>query len=254
MIRADLRLLKLGLATSRTVAQNLIGSGRVSIHLHGQWQLLSKPGLKVPVDFDGFQVAADAADRYVSRGGLKMAGALARSGLAVNGLTVLDVGQSTGGFTDCLLQAGALRVVGVDVGHAQLVPSLRADPRVKCFEGVNARALAHGQLLSANQEQPFDLIVCDVSFISLHLVLPSALPLLAPGGALLSLVKPQFEVGRDGVGKGGIVRDPARYPVVRDNISQLVQANGLDVLDWFDSPITGGDGNLEFFIFARRPG
>lgn len=252
MIRADLLLVELGLAASRTAAQNLIAAGRVRVEQGGRLVTLGKPSQKFPEGYAGFHVEPDPADRYVSRGGLKMAGALAAAGMEVAGCAVLDVGQSTGGFTDCVLQAGARRVVGVDVGHDQLAASLRTDPRVRFFEGVNARALDHAAILAANGGEPFDLIICDVSFISLTLVLPSALPLLAPGGALLSLVKPQFEVGREGLGKGGIVRDAGLYAGVHEKISRLVRDAGLRELGWFDSPIAGGDGNREFFIFARR--
>lgn len=253
MIRADLLLVELGLAPSRTTAQNLIEAGRVSVCLSGKMVVLSKCSQKFAPSFDQFTIAPDPADRYVSRGGLKMAGALQCAALDVSGWSVLDVGQSTGGFTDCVLQAGATRVVGVDVGHDQLAARLCADPRVRYFEGVNARALDQAVLLEANLGQRFDLIICDVSFISLTLVLPSALPLLAPGGYLLSLVKPQFEVGREGLGKGGIVRDVSLYPGVREKIRSLVQQQGLTERSWFDSPITGGDGNHEFFICAQRP-
>jgi len=252
MIRADLLLVELGLAASRTTAQHLIAAGRVSVDQGGRRVMVSKPSQKFPDGYAAFHVTPDPSDRYVSRGGLKMAGALAAAGLDVNGLCVLDVGQSTGGFTDCVLQAGARRVVGVDVGHDQLAAPLRADPRVRFFEGVNARALDRPALLAANDNAGFDLIICDVSFISLTLVLPSALPLLAPGGYLLSLVKPQFEVGREGLGKGGIVRDASLYGGVHERVSALLAGEGMRELAWFDSPIAGGDGNREFFVFARR--
>jgi 23S rRNA (cytidine1920-2'-O)/16S rRNA (cytidine1409-2'-O)-methyltransferase len=252
MIRADLLLVELGLAVSRTAAQNLIGAGRVHFDQAGKSVLLTKSSMKFAPEFDQFSITPDPADCYVSRGGLKMAGALKAAGLEVTGLSVLDVGQSTGGFTDCVLQAGAVHVVGVDVGHDQLAPRLRTDARVRFFEGVNARALDAAVLIEANHGKLFDLIICDVSFISLSLVLPSALPLLAPGGHLLSLVKPQFEVGRAGMGKGGIVRDARLYPGVHDKIRLLVEQQGLQEQAWFDSPIAGGDGNREFFICARR--
>ncbi|TCW32809.1 TlyA family RNA methyltransferase [Gulbenkiania mobilis] len=251
MIRVDLLLVEQGLAASRTAAQNLIAAGRVSRVEGGRAEPVAKPSLKLPPDAV-LVVRPDPSDRFVSRGGLKMEGALARAGLDVTGLCVLDVGQSTGGFTDCLLQAGVDRVVGVDVGHGQLAQRLAEDARVTAFEGVNARALDHAALLSANGGQPFDLMVCDVSFISLTLVLPSALPLVRPGGWLLSLVKPQFEVGREGLGRGGLVKDARHYPLVERKIRDAVVELGYEVLDWFDSPITGGDGNREFFIFARR--
>ncbi|MDC7713361.1 TlyA family RNA methyltransferase [Vogesella sp. LYT5W] len=251
MQRVDLLLVELGLAPSRTAAQALIAAGRVSVDEGGQLRDIGKASQKLPAD-SRFVIVPDEADRYVSRGGLKMAGALAQAGLRIDGWTALDVGQSTGGFSDCLLQAGARRVVGVDVGHDQLAPRLAADPRIVAFEGINARALDHAALLAANDGAPFDLMVCDVSFISLALVYPSALPLIRPGGYLLSLVKPQFEVGREGLGHGGIVRDAQLYAGVEQKISALVAELGFQRLDWFDSPIKGGDGNREFFIFAQR--
>ena len=251
MQRVDLLLVELGLAPSRTAAQALIAAGRVSVDDGGQLRDIGKASQKLPAD-SRFVIVPDEADRYVSRGGLKMAGALAQAGLQIDGWTALDVGQSTGGFSDCLLQAGARRVVGVDVGHDQLAPRLAADPRIVAFEGVNARALDHAALLAANDGAPFDLMVCDVSFISLALVYPSALPLIRPGGYLLSLVKPQFEVGREGLGHGGIVRDAQLYGGVEQKISALVAELGFQRLGWFDSPIKGGDGNREFFIFAQR--
>ena len=252
MIRADLLLVEQGLAPSRTAAQNLIAAGRVSVDEDGRAVPVAKASQKLAPSAH-LLVTPDEADRFVSRGGLKMQGALVAAGLDVTGLCALDVGQSTGGFTDCLLQSGASRVVGVDVGHDQLAARLAEDPRVTFFEGVNARALDHAALLTANHGTPFDLMVCDVSFISLTLVLPSALPLIGPGGYLLSLVKPQFEVGRSGIGRGGIVKDEGLYDGVRQTITTLVQQLGFEVLKWFDSPIKGGDGNREFFIFARRP-
>ncbi|QEL57467.1 TlyA family RNA methyltransferase [Chromobacterium paludis] len=247
MIRVDVLLVEQGLAASRTAAQNLIAAGRVSC----EGAPVSKASQKFPPHAE-FAIVADEADRYVSRGGLKMQGALAAAGLDPAGWTALDVGQSTGGFTDCLLQAGARRVVGVDVGHDQLHARLREDARVRYFEGVNARALDRAALLAANDGDGFDLMVCDVSFISLSLVLPSALPLLKPGGRLLSLVKPQFEVGREGLSKGGIVRDESLYPVVKDKINRVLDEQAMRVLAWFDSPIKGGDGNHEFFVHAVR--
>ena len=151
-----------------------------------------------------------------------------------------------------MLQHGAARCVGVDLGHGQLASRLQQEPRLYLFEGANARSPDLAAWQAANHGQNFDLIVADVSFISLTLVLPPALPLLRPGGHLLSLVKPQFEAGRTALGKGGIVRNPHVYEIVRDKISQLCNDCGLQVLDWFDSPITGGDGNREFFIHAQR--
>ncbi|HMT84504.1 MAG TPA: SAM-dependent methyltransferase, partial [Ottowia sp.] len=199
-MRADQLLVERGLAASRSQAQRLIASGARWWAPDG-WRVLAKsddlpPGAQIEL-----QDAAEA--RYVSRGGLKLEGALATAGVAVAGRRCLDVGQSTGGFTDCLLQHGAARVVGVDVGHGQLHPRLRADPRVQALEGVNARHLDASLLIAAGAGQTvarglfdadFDLIVGDLSFISLTLVLPALAALLAPAGELLLLVKPQFEL------------------------------------------------------------
>jgi 23S rRNA (cytidine1920-2'-O)/16S rRNA (cytidine1409-2'-O)-methyltransferase len=192
---------------------------------------------------------------------LKLEGALAATGVSPQGTLCLDVGQSTGGFTDCLLQAGATHVVGVDVGHGQLHPSLRADPRVSCVEKVNARELTVDVLVAENpipssagglKTLKFQLIVGDLSFISQTLVLPALAPLLATDGDLLMLVKPQFELQPQDIGKGGLVRNPALYAQVEQRLRTACAALGLAVLGWFDSPITGGDGNREFFIHARH--
>jgi 23S rRNA (cytidine1920-2'-O)/16S rRNA (cytidine1409-2'-O)-methyltransferase len=192
---------------------------------------------------------------------LKLEGALAAAGVSPQGKLCLDVGQSTGGFTDCLLQAGATHVVGVDVGHGQLHPSLRTDPRVRCVEKVNARELTVDVLVAENpipssaesqKSLKFQLIVGDLSFISQTLVLPALVPLLATDGDLLMLVKPQFELQPQDIGKGGLVRNPALYAQVEQRLRTACADLGLAVLGWFDSPITGGDGNREFFIHARH--
>ena len=196
-------------------------------------------------------VTADLDDRFVSRGGVKLAGALAITGLDVAGRHCLDVGQSTGGFTDCLLQADARQVVGVDVGHGQLHPRLLADSRVTAFEGINCRALVAADLGDALPANGFDLIVGDLSFISLTLILPQLPPLQAAHGGLLLLVKPQFEVGPGNIGKGGIVRDPTLHDEVEGKLRQCAASLGLTVRAWFASPITGGDGNREFFIWLN---
>jgi 23S rRNA (cytidine1920-2'-O)/16S rRNA (cytidine1409-2'-O)-methyltransferase len=191
----------------------------------------------------------DAESRFVSRGGLKLEGALRTTGLAVQGLRCLDVGQSSGGFTDCLLQHGAARVTGVDVGHGQLHPRLRSDPRVTAIEKRNARELARGEVGG-----DFDLVTGDLSFISLTLVLPALAPLLRAGGHLLMLAKPQFELQPGQIGKGGVVRDPALYLQVEQRLRECCASLGLAVLGWHDSPITGGDGNREFFLHAQNRG
>ena len=242
-LRADQLLVERGLAPSRAAAQRLIEAGRVS------WPAgeVRKPSLILPASAE-LTIAEGDDGRYVGRGGLKLAGALAHTGIDVRGRSCLDVGQSTGGFTDCLLQAGAERVVGIDVGHGQLHERLRDDPRVTCLEGVNARAIDRERLPHGH----FDIIVADVSFISLTLVLPQLPPLLAAGGNLLALVKPQFEVGPDNIGKGGIVRDAGLYPQVEAKLRAAAAAAGLAVRDYFDSPIAGSDGNREFFIWTQH--
>jgi 23S rRNA (cytidine1920-2'-O)/16S rRNA (cytidine1409-2'-O)-methyltransferase len=247
MLRADALLVAQKLAPSRTAAQWMIKSGRVS------WAggPIGKPSLELPEDTP-LSVAADPDAHYVSRGGNKLAGALAATSLEVAGKVCLDVGQSTGGFTDCLLQAGARHVVGVDVGHDQLHSQLRADPSVTALEGINCRALTAADLGEAFPAGGFDLIVGDVSFISMTLILPQLPALLAAHGDLLLLVKPQFEVGPGNLGKGGIVRDVALYKDVEHKLRDSAQALGLTVRAWLDSPITGGDGNREFFIWLNK--
>jgi len=245
--RADVSLVRQGLAASRAEAERLINAGRVS----SAGRVVTKPAQKFPADAE-FVIADSSDNRYVSRGGLKLAGALAKSGLAVAGRICLDVGQSTGGFTDCLLQAGAARVVGVDVGHGQLHQSLKADSRITSFEGVNARTLANADLGEAMNAKGFDLIVADVSFISLTLIMPRLPALLHADGDMLLLVKPQFEVGPFGIGKGGIVTTPSLYAEVERKLRASATASRLTVLDWFESPITGSDGNREFFIWTAH--
>lgn len=244
MPRADQLLVESGLAVSRTAAQRLIAAGRVSF----SGVVISKQSQEFAAN-TRLTVAVDPDDRYVSRGGLKLVGALTETGISVAGKTCLDVGQSTGGFTDRLLQSGAQHVVGVDVGHDQLHPRLAADQRVTAFEGINCRALTADDLGEAFPETGFDLIVGDVSFISLTLILPQLPALLADHGDLLLLVKPQFEVGFGNVARGGIVRDPALFAEVESKLRLCAQGLGLNVRGWLDSPITGGDGNREFFIW-----
>ncbi|AUL99029.1 TlyA family rRNA (cytidine-2'-O)-methyltransferase [Rhodocyclaceae bacterium] len=247
MLRADALLVAQGLAESRTRARQLIEDGRVA------WDggTVAKPAQELPVSAR-LSVAADEADRYVSRGGLKLAGALAASGVAVAGRICLDVGQSTGGFSDCLLAAGAARVVGIDVGHGQLHPRLANVPHCITLEGVNARHLTAAVLGEHYPPGGFDVIVCDASFISLTLLLPQWPALLAAKGDILALVKPQFEVGPQGLAKGGIVRDARLYREVENKLRAAAHDAGLAVCGWYDSPIAGGDGNREFFIWMQH--
>ena len=289
-MRIDQLLVQLQLASTRSQAQRLIADG-VEWQQGDTWKRVAKNGDDVPEDA-AVRLLNDAEARYVSRGGLKLEAALMRLGLDVTGFACLDVGQSTGGFTDCLLQHGAVSVVGVDVGSAQLHPQLRTDPRVLCVEGVNARGLVADDLVAAYQDSvgadgmfdddealddedglhgedqtshladrsshgfvpAFDLVVADLSFISQTLVLPAVVPLLKAGGTLLTLVKPQFELQPGQVGKGGIVKDPSMYLLVEQRVRDACADLDLTVTAWFDSPITGGDGNREFFICAHKPG
>lgn len=244
-MRADQLLVERGLAASRSQAQRLIASG-VRWMGAGGWKPVGKNGDELPVDAQ-LQLLDGAEARFVSRGGLKLEGALAASAIDLTGKVCLDVGQSTGGFTDCLLQHGAARVTGVDVGHGQLHEKLRSDPRVLAIEKLNAREMTAEQAGS-----DFDMVVADLAFISLTLVLPALVPLVRPGGDLLLLVKPQFELQPGQVGKGGIVNDPALYAVVEQRIRDCCAQLGLQVRHWFASPITGGDGNREFFIHAAK--
>ncbi len=277
-MRADLFLVEHGHATTRSQAQRLIASGvQWRADADNAWKKIAKNGDEIA---DGAEIdVPDATEaKYISRGGLKLEGALHKTGVDVTGLRCLDIGQSTGGFTDCLLQHGAAEVVGVDVGHGQLHASLREDARVTCLEGINARSLTATELIAAcarihwakgqfdaenrlfddvaNVEDDvsaeFDFLTGDLSFISLTLVLPAVVRLLKPAGELLMLVKPQFELQPGQVGKGGIVRDEAMFAVVEKRLRESCAALGLDVIAWLDSPITGGDGNREFFIHARR--
>lgn len=250
--RADQLLVSRGLARSRSQAARWLRAGQVAFRDagDGDWQVLHKPGHRLAIDTE-LRISQSNEDRFVSRAGAKLDAALDHTDIDVDGLTCLDIGMSTGGFTDCLLQRGATRMVGVDVGHDQLAPSLASDPRVVALEGINARELPRDALLR-HAPGGFDVVVMDVSFISQTLILPGVPALLAPGGRLLSLVKPQFELDRAAIGKGGIVTDPAHFERVRRRIEDALEAAGFVLLDYFASAITGGDGNREFFASAVR--
>jgi 23S rRNA (cytidine1920-2'-O)/16S rRNA (cytidine1409-2'-O)-methyltransferase len=206
-------------------------------------QKASKPGQPVA---DDAALVVLARPPYVSRGGLKLAGALAHFSIDAAGKICLDIGSSTGGFTDALLQAGAARVHAVDVGSGQLAWSLRTDPRVRLHEGINAR-----ELQAEDIGEPVDLLTCDVSFISVTLILPAAVPLLRPAGQMVILIKPQFEVGKGQVGKGGIVRDPQLHQTACQRVSGAVREYGFET-GIMDSPILGAEGNKEFLLYAHH--
>lgn len=247
--RLDKIMVARGFCESRTQAQHLISAGLVAVRQAGQWLSVTKPSTKCDTEIE-LRCEQSEEHRFVSRAGLKLEAALNASCIDVTGLNALDIGQSTGGFTDCLLQNGASTVVGVDVGHDQLSATLRQDKRVTCLEGVNARHMPTEALL-AYQSQGFDLAVMDVSFISQKLILPGIPSIMKPGGLLVSLVKPQFELTKEAIGKGGIVKEPALYQQVEGDIKALVTSLGLSVVGFIESPIKGGDGNKEFVLTAR---
>lgn len=263
-MRIDRLLVRRGIAPSRSAAQRLIADGAVLWRAPTGWIPPAKAGDPVPDDCE-LKLTDDAELRYLSRGGLKLEGALAAAAVDPRGMVCLDLGQSTGGFTDCLLQAGATRVVGIDVGHGQLHAKLRGDPRVQAFEGLNIRAIdppaarprSHeaGTLPAFRAAVPlagFDLVVADLSFISLVHALAPAASLLRSGGTLLALVKPQFELGPGAVDARGLVRDESRLSGLRERIEDDARRAGLKPIGWFDSPIRGGDGNREFFLHAAK--
>lgn len=243
-LRLDELLVARDLAASRAQAKALIMSGRV---LHGT-ERLDKPGREFPADLD---LTVEQPPRFVSRGGEKLAGAIERFALDFRDAHVLDVGASTGGFTDCALQSGAADVVCVDVGRAQLHAKLRADPRVTNLEKINARHLTAADL----PRSEFDFIVMDLSFISLKAVLPAVWPLLRANGTLVALVKPQFEAGKSEVDKGrGVIRDPAVQEAALASVRDfaLAELPAASLVGEMDSPITGTDGNREFLLCLRK--
>ncbi|MDP1829722.1 MAG: TlyA family RNA methyltransferase [Archangium sp.] len=240
--RLDLLVHERGLAESVTRAQALILAGQVVVND----QRVDKPGTQVPLDAE-LRLKGEVIP-YVSRGGLKLKGALDAFSLDVRGAVCADIGASTGGFTDCLLQEGAVRVYAIDVGWGQLHEKLRRDPRVLSKERVNARHLTDAEL-----PELVRVIVIDVSFISLEVVLPAVLPKLEPGGLLIALVKPQFEVDQASVDKGGVVRDPLARQAAIDRIRAFVAAKGLVEVGVVDAAVAGPAGNLEALLVARSP-
>jgi 23S rRNA (cytidine1920-2'-O)/16S rRNA (cytidine1409-2'-O)-methyltransferase len=240
--RLDRALVEAGLAASRARAQTLIEAGVVRV----DGRPAARASLKVAAGAC-LEVTDDPLP-WVSRAALKLRHALELFGLDPAGAVALDLGASTGGFTEVLLRAGAAEVWAVDVGHGQLAETVRADPRVRAIEGMNARAL------TAADVPPPDWVVADLSFIALAKALQPALALARPGAVLVALVKPQFEVGPGRVGKGGIVRDPAAQEAARAGVRRFLEEEGWAVIGEAESPIPGGDGNREFLIAARKPG
>jgi 23S rRNA (cytidine1920-2'-O)/16S rRNA (cytidine1409-2'-O)-methyltransferase len=240
--RVDTLLVARGLAESRERAQRLVMAGLV----FAGGARVAKPGHRLPED--AVLEVRGEDHPYVSRGGVKLAAALEAAAIDVTDAVAVDVGASTGGFTDCLLQHGARRVYAVDVGYGQLAWKLRTDPRVVPLERTNVR-----QLTPASFPEPLDLAVVDASFISLRLVLPVVAALVRSGGLVVALVKPQFEVGKGRVGKGGVVRDPALHAAVLREIEDFARGLGLGVEYTLPSPILGPAGNREFLLILRVP-
>jgi len=240
--RLDVELVSRGLAPSREQARAAILAGRVTLN----GIRATKAGANVAPEA---VVEVAEGPRFVSRGGTKLAGALDTFGIDPAGLRAMDVGASTGGFTDCLLQRGAISVTAVDVGYGQLAWELRNDERVRVLERTNIRTVDPDDLGG-----PFDLVVIDVSFVGLAKVLPAVLPQVTADGSVLALVKPQFEAGKGRVGKKGVVRDPATHQDVLESVVSVVEAEGWVVrgLGW--SPITGPEGNIEFWAWISRSG
>lgn len=239
--RLDVLVVEKGLARSRESARTLIMTGDILVNDAP----VDKPGVSIPED--ARIVSRKPEMPYVSRGGLKLAHALREFALDVNGFMNLDVGASSGGFTDCLLQAGARHVYAVDVGYGQLDWRLRKDSRVTVLERTNIRYVTRDML-----PDDFDLITIDVSFISLKIVVPAVQPFLKPGGSILALVKPQFEVGRGQVGKGGVVKDAHLHEQVVQELTEFLEANKLSARGHCPSPILGPKGNKEFLLYLAR--
>jgi 23S rRNA (cytidine1920-2'-O)/16S rRNA (cytidine1409-2'-O)-methyltransferase len=239
--RVDLLLVERGLAPSRARAQALILAGKVFV---GE-RRVDKAGTELEL---GADVTVREGERFASRGGFKLLGALEALGCDVTGTTSADVGASTGGFTDCLLQRGATRVYAIDVGHGQLAHKLVSDPRVVVMDRTNARHLERSHF-----PEPIDFVVVDASFISLEKLLPAIASWLRPGGRLLGMVKPQFEVGRDEARRTrGVIRDEAVRSAAIERVLESVRASGFDVLGGADSEVPGPKGNVEYFVLATR--
>jgi 23S rRNA (cytidine1920-2'-O)/16S rRNA (cytidine1409-2'-O)-methyltransferase len=246
--RIDLLLVERGLAASRERARALILAGRVLV----QEQKIDKPGATVAEDAAIRLLGEDLP--FVSRGGIKLAAALDHWKIDVSGRACLDVGASTGGFTDCLLQRGASQVTAVDTGFGQIAMKLRNDTRVRLMERTNARFLLPGALAASREEPELTLLVMDVSFISATLLISPVLEAAPSVGEAVVLIKPQFEAGREHVGKGGIVRDPAAHRLAIDKVEGHFRSVGWEVVETIPSPIKGAEGNQEFLMYARRAG
>lgn len=248
--RIDQILLEKKLVRSRHQAAELIKNKSVCVY----GKLIIKPSTEFDEDLsvDNIDIQSTELLQYVSRGGVKLQKALEKTKLEVKQKVIFDFGISTGGFTDCLLQLGAQKVVGIDVGHGQLAEKLKKDPRVVLIEGLNARFLTETDLDKALAPKRCDILVADLSFISLEQVLPQIILFLRSGGYILALVKPQFESGREWLSKGGVVKSDEAYQLVEKKIRELCLKLRVKVLDYFMSAIEGTDGNKEFFVLGIK--
>ena len=246
-VRIDVLLVERGLMPSRERARAMVLAGRVLVNE----QKVDKPGSAVAQDAVIRMLGEDQP--FVSRGGLKLQGALDHWNIDVTGRACLDIGASTGGFTDCLLQRGAAHVTAADTGFGQIAMKLRTDPRVRLLERTNARLFAAGELAASDQFPELTLLVMDVSFISATLLLGPVFAAAPHLREAVVLVKPQFEAGRGHVGKGGIVRDPEAHQLAIDKVADHVRSLEWEIVEVIPSPITGAEGNREFLLYARRP-
>lgn len=247
-MRLDQYLVEKKLFESRSKAQAAIEGGLISLN----GKIIRKASYEVEANQNlEIKIQESILNRYVSRGGVKLRGALDKIQLDTKNLVALDIGVSTGGFSDCLLQAGAACVVGLDVGHGQLHEKLKKIVHFYEFEGVHIKDFNSQMLADRKLPTHFDLVVCDVSFISLEKIIPFIPPFLSRGASVVCLVKPQFELEAKHLNKKGIVKDPTLYDQLANRIKNLFNQNDFDVLDYFESSIQGGDGNREFFIYAK---
>lgn len=251
--RLDILLREWGLAPSRAKAQELIREGAVEVFKGDQWHGVDDESFMLSVEEKSLvRLISHEVLSYVSRGGRKLEAALKDFGLEVKGVRALDIGLSTGGFADCLIKQGARLIVGVDVGHDQLAESLRNNPRLRWYDGVNARALFEDPQVKEQLLESFDLVVIDVSFISLGPILPQACRALKTGGQLIALIKPQFEVRADQLNKKGIVTDLAVHEQVREKVKLQAAELGLAEIESKPSRVVGQDGNQEYFLLAKK--
>lgn len=253
-MRLDLYLVNKNKDLSRTQAQNLIKSGMVQLNISSGWQVIKQPSYEVdPTALIEIKISEFDEHTYVSRAGLKLQNALIHTGLNPAGFKVLDIGQSTGGFTDCLLQKGAEMIIGVEVGSQQLHPKLKHLSNVICLEKINARDLyQNNSFIKIYQAGDFDFVVCDVSFISFTYMLDSISFFLNSKGQALCLIKPQFEVGPENLTKEGIVKDESLFSKVKLKIETELIKKNFDILDYFTAVPAGKDGNIEFFVHFRK--